>query len=189
MTKTEAYAILGISSRDNAKSAMRRLVKIHHPDKGGDAKLFERIMDAYRLTTNQTFKIDRLSFGHPDIRESVFSRRFVRCLEDHGALVYVMTGSAYMKIGMPDLYFCHSWLQGWVELKVENGKLADAQRRQLQKLRERGVFAIVARNRVQHGVIFETDAPVHLLKKMTKDSLLSAMIVTAVQVKSATARS
>jgi hypothetical protein len=52
MTLSEAYEILGLSrnaSPDDAKAAYRRLVTIHHPDKGGRASDFIRIRAAYEI--------------------------------------------------------------------------------------------------------------------------------------------
>lgn len=51
-----AYAALELSwgaSRDRIKKAHRRLVKQHHPDKGGSAEAFRRVNDAYQLLIAQ----------------------------------------------------------------------------------------------------------------------------------------
>lgn len=51
----EEYSILGVApdaSIDVIKSAYRKLVKEHHPDKGGDAKKFEQIQQAYNRLKN-----------------------------------------------------------------------------------------------------------------------------------------
>ncbi|MFN5698116.1 MAG: J domain-containing protein, partial [Cyanobacteriota bacterium] len=50
--RAEALVILELSwgaSLAAVKAAHRRLVKLHHPDMGGDAESFRRINDAYQL--------------------------------------------------------------------------------------------------------------------------------------------
>jgi len=52
MTRTEAKQILNLEqhfTRDQLKSAYRKLALLHHPDKGGDTKEFIKIKDAYEL--------------------------------------------------------------------------------------------------------------------------------------------
>jgi DnaJ-class molecular chaperone len=44
------YVILGIektATQEQIKTAWRKLVLIHHPDKGGDRKQFEKVMAAF----------------------------------------------------------------------------------------------------------------------------------------------
>ena len=46
--------ILGVSesaSPEEIKSAYRRLVKLHHPDKGGNQAMFEKVIVAYTVLT------------------------------------------------------------------------------------------------------------------------------------------
>ncbi len=46
------YGILGVTDQatwDEIKSAYRKLVMQHHPDKGGDAAAFRRIQGAYEV--------------------------------------------------------------------------------------------------------------------------------------------
>lgn len=48
--KSNYYSVLGLSfgaSKEEIKAAYRRLVKIHHPDRGGDSNTFMRIQSAY----------------------------------------------------------------------------------------------------------------------------------------------
>lgn len=50
--RAEALGILELTwgaTRTAVKAAHRRLVKIHHPDMGGDAESFRRINAAYQL--------------------------------------------------------------------------------------------------------------------------------------------
>ena len=46
MSKRDYYEVLGLkkgATSDEIKKAYRKLAKEHHPDKGGDAKLFIKI--------------------------------------------------------------------------------------------------------------------------------------------------
>lgn len=48
----DLYARLGItpdSDGDIVNAAMRELIKVHHPDRGGDPDIFQRIMEAYNI--------------------------------------------------------------------------------------------------------------------------------------------
>lgn len=51
----DPYTVLGISrgaSTEEVKSAYKKLVKQHHPDRGGDTKKFTEIQEAYEAITN-----------------------------------------------------------------------------------------------------------------------------------------
>jgi curved DNA-binding protein CbpA len=50
------YEILGVKEDASAReinAAFRRLVKKHHPDKGGDAATFQRVTEAYNVLKNK----------------------------------------------------------------------------------------------------------------------------------------
>jgi molecular chaperone DnaJ len=50
------YEILGVdenASKEEIKTAYRNLVKIYHPDKGGDENLFKKISNAYEVLGNE----------------------------------------------------------------------------------------------------------------------------------------
>jgi curved DNA-binding protein CbpA len=50
------YNILGVtknSTPDEIKQAYRKLVKEHHPDRGGDAEKFKKINEAYDVLKDQ----------------------------------------------------------------------------------------------------------------------------------------
>lgn len=45
------HDVLGINqdaSKEEIKRAYKRLARLHHPDKGGDAEVFDRITKAYK---------------------------------------------------------------------------------------------------------------------------------------------
>lgn len=53
--KINPYQILGVnpkSTPDEIKTAFRRLVLIHHPDRGGDAETFKKIEYSYDILSN-----------------------------------------------------------------------------------------------------------------------------------------
>ena len=53
------YSILGVSknaTQDEIKQAYRKLVKVHHPDRGGDPEQFKKINEAYETLKDQSRK-------------------------------------------------------------------------------------------------------------------------------------
>lgn len=63
---SDYYQILGISknaSQDEIKRAYRRLAQQHHPDKGGDAKKFKEINEAYQVLGNPQKRAQYDRFG------------------------------------------------------------------------------------------------------------------------------
>ena len=53
--KVNLYEILGVdksASKDEIKKAYRKLAKEHHPDAGGDEKLFKEISYAYEVLSD-----------------------------------------------------------------------------------------------------------------------------------------
>jgi DnaJ-class molecular chaperone len=80
------YETLGIpqhSSSDEIKKAYKKLVIIHHPDKGGDAEMFKKISHAYEVLSDPERKERYDQFGSdepqhqqgPDISH-IFSQMF-----------------------------------------------------------------------------------------------------------------
>lgn len=58
---TNFYSILELSNYstyDVIKSKYKELVKIHHPDKGGDAYTFDKILLAYEFLKDEKRKSD-----------------------------------------------------------------------------------------------------------------------------------
>jgi molecular chaperone DnaJ len=69
MSKRDYYEVLGINKNataDEIKKAYRKLVKIHHPDKGGDETLFKEISEAYEILSDKDKKNKYDTFGHTD---------------------------------------------------------------------------------------------------------------------------
>lgn len=59
--KKNYYQVLGIehnSDTGTIKKAYYKLSKQHHPDKGGDAKIFNEINEAYEILTNEETRTD-----------------------------------------------------------------------------------------------------------------------------------
>lgn len=60
------YKILGVSknaSQEEIKKAYRKLAHKHHPDKGGDAKKFHKINEAYQILSNKEKRSQYDRFG------------------------------------------------------------------------------------------------------------------------------
>jgi curved DNA-binding protein CbpA len=65
----DPFEILNIASSANStviKSAYRQLSKQHHPDKGGDASVFQKINLAYKSLTDDVARENYERYGHPD---------------------------------------------------------------------------------------------------------------------------
>lgn len=57
MTEQEAYKVLGVGvlvTSKELKKEYRKLVKKHHPDKGGEGELFIKIQKAYEILKEKT---------------------------------------------------------------------------------------------------------------------------------------
>jgi len=60
------YEMLGVpreASQDEIKKAYRKLVMIHHPDKGGDSEKFKQISEAYEVLSDQERRARYDQFG------------------------------------------------------------------------------------------------------------------------------
>jgi len=65
----DPYDILAIPASSNTtivKQAFHGLSKVHHPDKGGDERIFLQIILAYKALTDPVGKKNFELFGHPD---------------------------------------------------------------------------------------------------------------------------
>ena len=80
------------------------------------------------------------------MNESQKTRTFCKKLERAGAEVFAIVGSQMQQPGWPDRYIAHKLLPGgsaWVEFKMPTGKLSASQRQVGNRLRRRGVTAVV----------------------------------------------
>lgn len=65
----DPYKILGVeknAARAEIKSAFRKLATEHHPDKGGDASIFNKVAGAYRILGNPKLREQFDKFGSAD---------------------------------------------------------------------------------------------------------------------------
>jgi hypothetical protein len=62
----EAYKILNLSfdaSPEDARNAFKRMALIHHPDKGGDPRIFNMVKEAYKAIIHRLTQAQRQDFG------------------------------------------------------------------------------------------------------------------------------
>ena len=59
------------ASDKEIKSAYRSLSRTHHPDRGGDAELFQKIAKAYEALTDPVARENYEKFGNPDGRQAL----------------------------------------------------------------------------------------------------------------------
>ncbi len=97
----ESYKILNLNfdaSAEDARNAFRRMALIHHPDKGGDPRIFHMVKEAYKAIINRLTQAQRHDFqnmrqAHRDYQEEEqvirldpnnFNReQFNRVFEEH----------------------------------------------------------------------------------------------------------
>jgi DnaJ-class molecular chaperone len=63
------YDVLGLdksASPDDIRKAYRKLIMVHHPDKGGDPEKFKKIQEAYEVLSDPQKKENFDRFGTPD---------------------------------------------------------------------------------------------------------------------------
>lgn len=72
------YETLGVdeyASAEDIKQAYRNLAKKHHPDKGGDAKKFREIAEAYEILSDDK---KREAYDHRETHDTGFVDEFIR---------------------------------------------------------------------------------------------------------------
>jgi curved DNA-binding protein CbpA len=110
----DPYDILGISSEANStivKQAYRTLSKQHHPDKGGEEKIFHRVNLAYRALTTDFDNFQK--YGHPDGPLTTQSLAFALpewLLRPQGSVAVVLV-LLYLGMFVMVGYYVVSWLK------------------------------------------------------------------------------
>jgi molecular chaperone DnaJ len=67
MDKKDYYEVLGLkkdATQDDIKKQYRKLVMVHHPDKGGDEVIFKEIAEAYEVLSDTDKKNNYDKYGH-----------------------------------------------------------------------------------------------------------------------------
>jgi molecular chaperone DnaJ len=71
----DLYEILGVpktATQAEIKKAYRSLVKVHHPDKGGDEEIFKNINKAYETLSDESKRSNYDRFGDSEGRQNSF---------------------------------------------------------------------------------------------------------------------
>ena len=89
--------------------------------------------------------------------ESDFTQWMCKKLERVNAKTVAFVGSKMQGTGIPDRYICHRHLGGglWAEMKKDDRRVSDPQRRFLNGVFERGDTALVIRYRADQTVKVE----------------------------------
>lgn len=77
MTHYDTLGVMKTATPEELKSAYRKLVKEHHPDRGGDITKFQEISEAYETLTNVNKKAHydyQLKQTHPSNNQSQYSK-------------------------------------------------------------------------------------------------------------------
>ena len=71
------YAVLKITNRnctlEDIKKAFYKLAHIHHPDKGGDTKEFQKINEAYQWLQKNHYPLNNQQFNQQRSRTIVYN--------------------------------------------------------------------------------------------------------------------
>ena len=141
MKRSEAIRILGDG---DLKKSFRRLVKVHHPDAGGDVQTFERIVEAYKVLQKSGWEFPGLFMR----TETNFKNDLHAGMKNVGAFWFKCAGGGkFQMAGMPDVWVQHPIWNGWLELKHGKRKLEPLQLSMIKKIRERGGNAFCLRER------------------------------------------
>ena len=180
MKREQAEQVLRIQDPDPSQmqimKSFRKAAMDAHPDRGGNAEDFHKVVDAKRTMLqsigaiqsgsgrftsadlqeglsafkNMGFASEQDSPGH---REAWYQGHVVTALKSVGAEIYKIHGHAMQVAGIPDLYVGHSDWQGWIEMKAEYGKLRGTQKIKLERLEKRRINAVVFRGFHQMYVV------------------------------------
>lgn len=123
----DPFDILGVSESSNAtviKQAYRALSKQHHPDKGGDKGLFQKINNAYRALTTEEGKRNYEQYGHPDGKFQGNTFHFALpswLLKPQGTTAVVLV-VLYLGVFAALIYFVVNWTRKTEEQVKETEK-------------------------------------------------------------------
>lgn len=89
------------------------------------------------------------------MKESEWTRKICKELEQHNALVFAIVGGPMQTVALPDRYVHHAYWCGWLEFKGAQTRLTPLQKKRIDELnRRRGGSAFVVR---YPGLIESTD--------------------------------
>ena len=79
------------------------------------------------------------------MKEREFQKKVIDELTNAGCFVFKVHGGLMQKVGIPDIYFGHKLVQGWIELKVDGRKLKPIQRIRMEQMKAKGIKCAVLR--------------------------------------------
>ena len=151
MTRQQALHILGLSEGFTVEvltKAWRAAAMRTHPDLGGNVTDFKNVKIAYEVLKQLRGADLTRSFTFKPVNIMTEETKFKNAIKTHltglGAKVFKVHGSEWQEPGWPDLYVAHKTWTGWLELKVSASDAA-LQKRRIEELKIRGVFAAFAR--------------------------------------------
>lgn len=78
-------------------------------------------------------------------QEKTFENKIKKFLESKGCYFVKQFGCAFTKSGVPDLLCCVNGKFIAIEVKAENGKVSDLQTYNIERIKEAGGVAVVAK--------------------------------------------
>jgi len=99
----DLYKILGVerdASQDDIKKAFRKLAAIHHPDKGGDADLFKKILHAYQILYDN---VSRAKYDNDGVVEQFTEEQQIQMMARDG-LISIFTSYVASIRSRKDIY-------------------------------------------------------------------------------------
>lgn len=103
---TSSLQILDVSraaTEKEIKSAYRKLSLQHHPDKGGDAAIFQKIAKAYNSLTDPIARENLEKFGNPDGKQTLEVAIGIpsALIGDRGRYVFMLAYLVVLAVGIP----------------------------------------------------------------------------------------
>jgi DnaJ-class molecular chaperone len=131
------YDILGVdkdASQNEIKKAYRKLVMIHHPDKGGDSEKFKQISEAYETLSDQE---KRNSYDNPGPTPIDISQMFSQMFSGMGGQVRDMNRHFTIELTLEQVFTGTE-----KTLKIPVVKPCQSCSSTCQKCRGQGMFAV-----------------------------------------------